>query len=107
MTSSEGWYRITVPAAKISADSVTLSARLIGFKPISRKILLHAGEKRTENFTLKTNPLRLSEVVVTGEGTTPTSGKLGMSINEQSAGSPRVLDEHADRAPSRQCRCPR
>ncbi len=86
--SPEGWYRITVPEARISTDSVTLTVKLIGYRQASRRMLLHAGEKRTENFTLKTNPLRLSEVVVTGEGTTPTSGKLGMSINEQSASSP-------------------
>ncbi len=94
--SAEGWYRITVPEARIGTDSVTLTVKLIGYRQASRRILLHAGEKRTENFTLKTNPLRLGEVVVTGEGTAPTSGKLGMSINEQSAGVAGRLRQHAN-----------
>jgi Ca-activated chloride channel family protein len=67
-TSSEGWYRITVPATRITSDSVTITARLIGYKVESRRVLLHAGDKLTENFSLKTNPVALQQLIVTGVG---------------------------------------
>ena len=60
-----GRYNIVVPAARVSGQTVTLRARFIGYQPSSRTITLSAGAQ-TQDFTLKLDPTRLSEVVVTG-----------------------------------------
>lgn len=70
-TNQEGAYRLVIPAERVSGQSVLLRARAIGHTPLARQITLTAGDK-TENFTLKQDINRLSDVVVTGtvgEGT--------------------------------------
>ena len=60
-----GRYNIVVPAARVNGQTVTLRARFIGYQPSSRTITLAAGPQ-TQDFTLRLDPTRLSEVVVTG-----------------------------------------
>src|SRR5688572_22501723 len=76
----DGTYTITVPAARITSAPVTITARLIGYTPRSAQVALRAGTI-TQDFALAANPLRLSEVVVTGAGTETTREKLGTVIN--------------------------
>ena len=70
-TNQEGVYRLVVPAERVRGQSVLLRARAIGHTPLGRQITLAAGES-AQNFTLKQDINRLSDIVVTGtvgEGT--------------------------------------
>ena len=67
----QGVYRMVVPAERVRGQSVLLRVRAIGHTPMARQITMSAGD-HTENFTLKQDINRLSDVVVTGtvgEGT--------------------------------------
>jgi TonB-linked SusC/RagA family outer membrane protein len=67
----EGAFRIVVPAERVKGQSVLLRARAIGHTPLGRQITLSPGD-HVENFSLKQDVNRLSDVVVTGtvgEGT--------------------------------------
>ena len=79
-TGPDGRYSFTVPAARISGQTVTLTARLVGYTPSSAQITLRGGTI-TQDFTLGANPLRLGEIVVTGAGTQTTRERLGSTIN--------------------------
>lgn len=80
LTDADGKYTFSVPSARAKGQQVTLTARLIGFKAQSIAITLSAGNV-TQNFTLAANPLRLGEVVVTGEGTSTVRERLGSVVN--------------------------
>jgi TonB-linked SusC/RagA family outer membrane protein len=64
-SNQQGMYTITVPSARVSGQQVVVRVRAIGFAPETRTISLTAGT-HTENFTMKQDVNRLSEVVVTG-----------------------------------------
>jgi TonB-linked SusC/RagA family outer membrane protein len=64
-TSANGVYTITVPAARVSGQTVQLRVRSVGFSPQVKPVTLSAGSQ-TVNFSLRRDALRLSEVVVTG-----------------------------------------
>src|SRR5207244_260959 len=70
LSSDRGAYVITIPAARIPAQPVNVTARAIGFKAVLKGTLIRAGEQ-TVDFQLQTDVNRLEEVVVTGvmEGT--------------------------------------
>jgi len=65
VTNSQGAYTIVVPSARVSGQRVVVRVRAIGYTPEARTITLAAGSM-TEDFTLKADINRLSEVVVTG-----------------------------------------
>ena len=69
-TNANGQFTIQIPPARVSGQTVQLRARSVGFVPVARPITIRSGAQ-TVNFELKTDVLRLSEVVVTGvaEGT--------------------------------------
>ncbi|MHB1223048.1 MAG: SusC/RagA family TonB-linked outer membrane protein [Gemmatimonadaceae bacterium] len=77
---TDGRYSLTVPAARVSGQTVTITARLVGFSPQTAQITL-TGAPITQDFTLSTSPLRLEEVVITGAGTQTTRAALGNVIN--------------------------
>lgn len=79
-THDNGRYSIVVSASRSLGQRVTLTVRLIGYAPESVQITLKPGTV-TQNFNLRSNPLRLGEVVVTGAGTSTTREKLGNVIN--------------------------
>src|SRR4051812_30644786 len=64
-TNAAGTYTTTVPSARVSGQQVLVRVRAIGYTPESRTISLTAGA-HNENFTMKLDVNRLSEVVVTG-----------------------------------------
>ena len=70
-TNAQGQYVLTVPAARVSGQQVTLTARAIGFKALSRLIPNLAAGERTVDFALTPDINRLEEIIVTGtlEGT--------------------------------------
>jgi len=76
---SDGSYALTLPERALG-QTVTLSVRAIGFKPITAQLLI--GETgAVQDFTLVANPLQLGEVVVTGAGTETEVEKLGSVRN--------------------------
>ncbi len=74
-----GRYNIIVPAARVSGQTVTLRARFIGYQPMSRSISLAVGSQ-TQDFTLRLDPTRLSEVVVTGVTGETERAKVPFSV---------------------------
>jgi TonB-linked SusC/RagA family outer membrane protein len=76
----QGEYRITLPAERVRGQLVMLRARAIGHVPQARQITLKAGES-SENFSLKQDVNRLSEVVVTGVTGATEKKKLAFAVN--------------------------
>lgn len=79
-TGDDGRYSFSVPAARVRGQTVTLTARRIGYTVLSAEITLTPGTV-TQNFVLSATTLRLGDVVVTGAGTATTREKLGNVIN--------------------------
>ena len=75
-TRSDGSYSFSVPAARANGQTVTLTARLLGYTPQSIQLALTGGTI-TQNFTLAQAATTLSAVVVTGAGTVTTQERLG------------------------------
>lgn len=80
VTSADGTYRLVVPAARVDGKTDSLTVRLIGYQEKSVAMAVTGGA-HSQNFVLEANPLRLGEVVVTGEGTSTTRERLGNVIN--------------------------
>ena len=76
----DGRYTLRVPHSHSRDDSVVVTARLIGHRLRSHVAKL-AGADVTLDFVLPTVPLALSDVVVTGAGTTNVREKIGSVIN--------------------------
>lgn len=89
LSGEDGRYRIEVPAGRIRATRIGLIARLIGYRPATDTITLRPGENR-HDFKLVAAPVQLSEVVVTGTGTTTSRAQLGSAV---SAAYPATVDE--------------
>src|SRR5688500_5991721 len=104
-TAADGRYQLTVPAARVSGQQVSLGVRAIGFRNTSALITLTGGSL-SKDFTLAANPLRLGEVVITGSGTSTTVEKLGNSINSvksedvQKASETNIVNALAAKAPN-------
>ena len=79
-TGADGSYTFSVPASRVTGQTVQLTARLVGFRPQTVPITLSPGTI-TQNFTLASAPAQLSAVVVTGAGTVSTRERLGNVIN--------------------------
>jgi TonB-linked SusC/RagA family outer membrane protein len=73
----DGRYRLVVPAARVQGQSVNLVARMIGYQASTVPVRLNAGETLERDFSLRQDPLRLQEVVVTGAGTAQMVEALG------------------------------
>lgn len=69
-TNEAGVYTISIPAARATGQTVTLRARAIGYAPGAAQVTLRVGNQ-TQDFALKRDINRLTEVTVTGslEGT--------------------------------------
>ena len=78
-TGTDGNYSLVVPATQASGQQVLLTARFIGFAALSREIRLTPGVQ-TQNFTLKADPFRLEEMVVTGVAEATSAKKLTFSV---------------------------
>jgi TonB-linked SusC/RagA family outer membrane protein len=78
-TNAQGQFTVQVPAARVSGQTVQLRARSVGFQPAARPVVLRSGTQ-TVNFELKTDVLRLSEVVVTGVAEGTERAKVPFSI---------------------------
>lgn len=105
VTSDDGRYTITIPGARVTGQSVTLTARRIGYRVQSVQITLNPGTV-AQDITLGANPLQLGEVIVTGAGTTSTIERLGSVRNVvspeliQKANEPNLVQALAGKAPN-------
>ena len=79
-TKDDGRYTIVIPGARVSGQAVAVTARRLGYKPMTVQITLTPGGV-THDFTLAANPMQLGEVVVTGAGTVSAAEKLGSVRN--------------------------
>jgi TonB-linked SusC/RagA family outer membrane protein len=79
-TSANGTYTFTVPASRVTGQTVALTARLVGYRAQTVQVTLRPGTI-TQDFTLVSAPATLSAVVVTGAGTVSTRERLGNVIN--------------------------
>jgi TonB-linked SusC/RagA family outer membrane protein len=75
-----GSYGLLLPSGQAQGQTVTVTARAIGFKPQTVQITLTEGPN-TQDFGLAANPLQLGELVVTGSGTVSEVEKLGSVRN--------------------------
>ena len=64
-TNAKGVYTLNVPSARVNNQQVTLRVRAIGYLPDIKLVRVTPGTQ-TQDFALKTDINRLSEVVVTG-----------------------------------------
>ncbi len=90
--SATGTYSIIIPAVRVTGQSVTLSARSIGYTRMNRAITLTVGTQ-TQNFALKSDPFRLDEVIVTGVANATSSTVVPFSIG-------RVTEEQLKEVPA-------
>jgi TonB-linked SusC/RagA family outer membrane protein len=79
-TGDDGRYTFTVPAGR-GNQQVTLTARRIGFQPVSASINLSAGTV-TKDFLLASSPTQLEGVVVTALGITREKSQLGTAMQQ-------------------------
>jgi TonB-linked SusC/RagA family outer membrane protein len=100
-----GDYLLTIPGGQVRGQTVTLTARIIGFRQSTAQITLTGGAL-THDFTLAASPLQLGEVVITGAGTETTREKLGTVINTVDSSAiarsdqPNIVNALAAKAPN-------
>jgi TonB-linked SusC/RagA family outer membrane protein len=105
VTRDDGRYTITIPGARVTGQTVTITARRIGYRSQSARIALTPGTV-SQDIALPPNPLQLGEVVVTGAGTTSTVERLGSVRNVvspdliQKANEPNLVQALAGKAPN-------
>jgi TonB-linked SusC/RagA family outer membrane protein len=105
LANEAGRYTIAIPGARVQGQTVTVTARRVGYRPQSVRITVTAGAL-TQDFELAANPLQLGEVVITGAGTATEVEKLGNVRNAVSAelivkaNEPNVVQALAGKAPN-------
>ena len=80
ITRDDGLYTFTVPAARVTGQTVTLNARRVGYSPQNVTITLNAGTI-THDFVMTQTAAQLGEVIVTGAGTSQVRERVGSVIN--------------------------
>ena len=104
-TRPDGSYTILIPGARVPTAPVTVTVRLVGYKPRSAQVDLTRGSA-VQNFSLADNPLQLGELVVTGAGTVSEVEKLGTgrssvdSLSIVRSAEPNVINALAAKAPN-------
>ncbi|MBA3341622.1 MAG: SusC/RagA family TonB-linked outer membrane protein [Gemmatimonadaceae bacterium] len=79
-TNVNGTYTITVGDANLGRSAV-ITARRIGFAPLTRTITIAAGSQ-TQNFQLSQDARRIDDVVVTGVAEATSSKNLTISVGK-------------------------
>ncbi len=83
VTSPTGSYTITIPGTAVRGQQVVLTARAVGYRPETATLTLSAGTQE-QNFTLRADPLRLEELIVTGVSEATSTRKLPFTIGKVS-----------------------
>jgi hypothetical protein len=79
-TRVDGTYTITIDNNNVGR-SVTITARRIGFAPVTRTISITAGSQ-TQNFELSQDARRIDDVVVTGVAEATSAKNLTISVGK-------------------------
>lgn len=104
ITNEKGYYALTVPASRSVGQKATLVVSEIGYRTIEQPVTLVAGAM-TQDFSLAIEPLRLSEIVATGQGTQTTRERLATAVSTVHAedlarsAEPNVVQALAGKAP--------
>ncbi len=107
-TTEDGTYRIDVPDALLPEPTATVTLRVqrIGHRTEEVVVRLERGQTLVQDFILAVDPLRLDEIVVTGQGLQAQRRRVGSTINtvrsEELTGSyePNVINALAAKAPN-------
>jgi TonB-linked SusC/RagA family outer membrane protein len=83
-TAANGTYTLTLTAERARGQSATVVARFLGKAPAVRAVTLNPGSIEV-NFTLRDDPLRLDELVVTGVNEATSTKKLPFAVGRVSA----------------------
>ncbi len=84
LTDDRGRYLLIVPAARVNGQAVKMQASQIGYASQTVTVTLNPGGI-AQDFTLAEDPLKLEEIVVTGQGTQTTREKLGVTVTTMNA----------------------
>ena len=76
VTSEAGTYRI----GGVPARQVDISVRMIGYGPLTRSVVVPAGQTARLDFQISVSALQLDQVVVTGSGQQVEVKKLGNTV---------------------------
>ena len=76
-----GNFTVSVPAGRVSGQTIVVRARAIGYKPATRTITLTPG-RQDITFTLLRDATQLSEVVVTGVTKATEQIKVPFSVTK-------------------------
>jgi TonB-linked SusC/RagA family outer membrane protein len=79
-TKVDGTYSVTLPSNSIGRE-VVITARRIGFAPVSRNVTLTTGTQ-TQNFELSQDATRIEDVVVTGVAEATSAKNLTISVGK-------------------------
>ncbi|MGH7451299.1 MAG: SusC/RagA family TonB-linked outer membrane protein, partial [bacterium] len=78
-TDVDGKYRFTVPAKAVKGQEVRVTARFIGYRSRTEKVILNPGQM-TKDFSLPTDVLDLDAIIVTGVVEETPKTKLAISV---------------------------
>lgn len=92
LTNAQGRYLMIIPASRVTGQTVTLRASLIGRTSQEQQITLEPGTTVLD-FQLSDDPLALEEIVVTGVGLSTQRQRLGVTINSVKADEIAVSQE--------------
>jgi hypothetical protein len=62
VTNNNGFYLV----ANLPPGTYTVIATSLGFEPLTKSVTMRAGQPQTVNFRLKSQPVEVNEVVITG-----------------------------------------
>ena len=93
-TRADGGY--TLP--RVAAGTVAVTARMLGFRPDSASVTVAAGERATQDFSLRRDPLQLQTLVVTATQTPRMNLDASVAVttltaNEVERAAPRSTTE--------------
>src|SRR5579885_2202149 len=81
MTDANGRYTFTIPANRVAGQTITITARRIGYEPKSATLRL-SGSAITQDFVLVTAPTQLTGIVVTALGQEKEKSQLGTAVQQ-------------------------
>ncbi len=82
-TKVDGTYTMTVPSSSVG-QNVVITARRIGFAPVSRNITISAGSS-VQNFTVSEAASKIEDVIVTGVAEATSAKNLTISVGHVGA----------------------
>ena len=83
-TNDQGAYTITIAGGSMTGQTVTLTARRVGYAPQSVSVKLTSGSNLQQDFSLTANATSLTGVVVTALGVQKKRSELGTSVQQVS-----------------------